>query len=390
MYPTISDLIYDLIGIRIPLPIQSFGFFLALSFIVVAFLLSYEFKRLQGLNKFPILTRKVEKGKPATINELILTGVISFLLGFKLVGAIFDYKMFSENPQEFVFSSQGSLIGGLLIAAVAVYLVYRDKNKKKLAKPIIEVETISPKELASSIIFIGAIWGIIGAKVFHNLEYIQDFVKDPIEALISFSGLTYYGGLIVATTALYFYARKRKINFIQLADIAAPTIILAYGIGRIGCQVSGDGDWGIVNTAPMPNWLSFLPEWVWAYNYPHNVLNEGIPIVGCVGNHCMQLAEPVFPTPLYETTMSLIIFGILWFIRLRIKAFGVLFSIFLIFSAVERYLIEQIRVNSKYDFGFVQITQAELISFVFLILGIAGIIYFSKKKMGITSENIKK
>lgn len=386
MYPTISDLIYDLIGIKIPLPIQTFGFFLALSFIVVAFILAYEFKRLQNANQFPVLKRKILKGKPASIKELVITGIISFILGFKLVGVFFDYAHFNSNPQEYVFSSQGSLFGGLIIAGIAVYMIYREKDKKKLQKPVWEEEVITPKEIASSLIFIGAIYGIIGAKVFHNLEYIGDFIKDPIDALMSFSGLTYYGGLIVATIAIYFWSRKRNINFMQLANIAAPTIILAYGIGRIGCQMSGDGDWGIVNTAPIPDWLSFLPDWVWSYNYPHNVINEGIPIAGCVGNHCMQLPQPVYPTPLYETVMCFLIFGILWFLRTKIKPYGVLFSIFLIFSAIERYLIEQIRVNALYDFGFTKITQAELISVVFLILGIVGIYYFSKKKLHLKNQ----
>ncbi|MFX9050398.1 prolipoprotein diacylglyceryl transferase family protein, partial [Acinetobacter baumannii] len=72
----------------------------------------------------------------------------------------------------------------------------------------------------------------------------NDFIKDPIDALISFSGLTFYGGLICAALAIYFYAKKHNIPFIHLADAAAPALMLAYGIGRIGCQVAGDGDWG--------------------------------------------------------------------------------------------------------------------------------------------------
>ena len=77
--------------------------------------------------------------------------------------------------------------------------------------------------------------------------------------------------------------------------------MMGYGVGRMGCQFSGDGDWGIVNEAPKPSWFIF-PDWAWAYEYPHNVLNEGVRMVNCVGNHCMKLSPPVYPTPIYEIT----------------------------------------------------------------------------------------
>jgi hypothetical protein len=77
--------------------------------------------------------------------------------------------------------------------------------------------------------------------------------------------------LIVAGIAVAIYARRKKIPFLHLADATAPGLILAYGIGRIGCHVSGDGDWGIVNTAEKPGWLSWLPDWAWSYDYPNNV-----------------------------------------------------------------------------------------------------------------------
>src|SRR6185369_7671159 len=105
-------------------------------------------------------------------------------------------------------------------------------------------------------------------------------------------------------------------------------------------------DWGIPNTAPKPSGLSFLPDWFWSYRYPHNVINEGIPIPGCVGHHCSMLELPVFPTPLYESITCILLFFFLWSIRKKISSAGVLFSIYLLLNGLERFAIETIRVNT--------------------------------------------
>jgi prolipoprotein diacylglyceryltransferase len=146
--------------------------------------------------------------------------------------------------------------------------------------------------------------------------------------------------------------------------------MLAYGIGRMGCHFSGDGDWGITNLAPKPEWMSFLPDWTWAYTYPNNVINAGVPIEGCVGNYCNELLYPVFPTPIYEIAMALALFGLLWALRKRINIAGMLFGIYMIVNGLERFFIEKIRVNTKYIIFEKEITQAELISFGLIITGI--------------------
>jgi len=159
---------------------------------------------------------------------------------------------------------------------------------------------------------------------------------------------------------------------LHLMDASAPGLILAYGIGRIGCQVSGDGDWGIVNTSPKPGWLSWLPDSLWAYDYPNNV--NGIGEKMMEGNifegYGTHLVPPVFPTPVYETAMTLVIFAILWYLRKKIAVPGILFGIYMIANGIERFLIESIRVNSKFSFLGLKITQAQLISVCFILSGI--------------------
>ncbi len=169
---------------------------------------------------------------------------------------------------------------------------------------------------------------------------------------------------------------------IHVADAFAPAMMIAYGLGRIGCQVAGDGDWGIVNTHPKP--FSWLPDWAWAYNYPHNVLSEGVHIPNCVGQYCAVLPEAVFPTPLYEIIASLLLFAFLWSIRKKIKTPGVLTAIYLIVNGVERFCIELIRVNTKYHFLGINPTQAELIAAFLVVSGVILLILFTRQKPSAT------
>lgn len=238
---------------------------------------------------------------------------------------------------------------------------------------------VHPFQLVSNITIIAAVSGIIGAKIFHNLENLHEFREHPLEALVSFSGLTMYGGLIAGTIAVMRYGSRNGMPPLVLADATAPGLMLAYGTGRLGCQISGDGDWGIVNIHPKPDWLSWLPDWFWAYDYPHNVISAGVPIPGCEGKHCMVLPETVFPTPLYEALACILLFFVLWRFRKKLVRTGQLFFLYLIFNGVERFLIEKIRVNNKFDFLGMTVTQAEVIASALIITGIAGYIYCSKK-----------
>lgn len=392
MYPTISDLIKDIFGINVPLPIQSFGFFVAVSFVVGAWLLFLELKRKEKDRIIFPIKKKVMVGKPASTQELFIMAVFGFIIGFKLLGIIFDYSSFSENPQQYIFSSEGNIIGGILGALVAVYFRYREKQKRKLDVPKLEDVDVHPYELTGNIVLYSALFGIIGAKIFHNLENLDEFAADPLGSLLSFSGLTFYGGLIVAAVAVIWYARKNNIPALVIADIAAPALMIAYAVGRIGCQIAGDGDWGIVNEIAKPGWLSFLPDWMWAYNYPHNVLGEGsVLIPGCEGKHCMMLYPPVFPTPLYETIVCGIFFALMWIFKKRMKVTGMMFSVFLIMNGVERFFIEKIRVNTKYYIMGWQITQAEIISTLLFITGIVLLVYIlrnhKKKKLSEIKPN---
>ncbi len=381
MYPGLSDLFNDLFGTNFTVSFPPmFGTMVALSFLLGAWIMKLELKRKESLGLLNPFSRKILTGKPASPSELIGNGIFGFILGFKLFFIILNSSDFFSDPPGSILSLKGNWWGGILVAAIFIYLKYREKAKARLAQPKLTGEVVHPYQAVPEITMAAALGGLLGAKIFHIFEYWSEFMADPLGMFFSGSGLTMYGGLIVGAITTILYARSIGISALNMCDTAAPALMLSYGTGRIGCQLSGDGDWGIVNSLTKPDWMSFLPDWIWKFNYPHNVISEGIPIPGCEGRYCYQLAEAVFPTPLYESVACILLFFVLWSVRKRFLIPGVIFSLYLILNGIERFLIESIRVNSRYHIGDFSFTQAQLISTLLFLTGIIGIWYLNRKK----------
>jgi prolipoprotein diacylglyceryltransferase len=436
MYPNLYFVFNEWFGWKINAfkIFYTFGIFVAIAFIVSAYVLTLELKRKEKSGLLLPREETITTGKPASFMDLFINGLVGFIFGYKLIGAFLASRQSGIDLQEYIFSREGSVGGGLLLAAVLIFLKYREKNKQKLAKPEKRTIRIWPHDRVGDIVIFALIFGIIGAKLFDNLENWDRFMENPIGNLLSPSGLTFYGGLICATIAICIYARKKGINLLHLIDAAAPALMIAYAVGRMGCQTAGDGDWGIFNSAYIsdvpghvvpatpeqfqeklkehstyflngsvtdPGGVStmetdrheplykvphksfrgpkFLPTWMFAFTYPHNVNEDGILIPGCEGKYCRALPLPVFPTPFYEIVASFILFLFLWLIRRKIKAPGVMFCIYLILNGIERFLVETIRVNTTYSIFGLHPTQAELISSAFVIIGVIGIFYYRRR-----------
>jgi phosphatidylglycerol---prolipoprotein diacylglyceryl transferase len=434
MYPNLYYVFKDWFGVEWKALgiLNTFGLMVAVAFVVAAVVLAAELKRKekQGL----LLPREevITVGKPASVTELIINALIGFVFGFKVFGLIFS-RPDGVNPQEYIFSKQGSILGGIALALALAGLKWYERNKQKLKDPERRSVRIWPHDRVGDIIILGLIFGILGAKLFDNLENWNDFIKDPVARLFSASGLTFYGGLIVAAIAICWYASRRGLKIIHLVDAAAPALLIAYAIGRIGCQVAGDGDWGVYNSAyvndgygkaklatpgeftqalntnanyflqgkvpevnqnnnraandllqvPNINFKapSFLPVWLFAYCYPKNVNADGIKIPGDNDEHNRMLPLPVFPTPFYETVICSLLFLFLWNIRKKIKIPGVVFGIYLMLNGLERFTVEKIRVNNTYTlFGF-HPTQAEIIATCLFIGGLLLVLIQRKKSI---------
>ncbi|GMQ82988.1 MAG: hypothetical protein BMS9Abin05_2459 [Rhodothermia bacterium] len=237
------------------------------------------------------------------------------------------------------------------------------KSKKKTRKKLVEV---SPSYLVGTITVLTIVAGFAGAKLFHILENLGTFFVDPMAIIFAKGGFTFYGGLIVGGIAVAWYVKKKGISVAVLADAVAPGMMLGYGIGRIGCHLAGDGDWGIAaNLAAKPGWV---PDFLWAESYPDNIL--GIDLS----------SAPVYPTSIYEFVLAALLFAVLWNMRDHIHAAGWLFWTYLVFNGIERFSIEKIRVNNQFEFFGITMTQAEIISVTLIVVGAVGMwMTWSKK-----------
>lgn len=383
MFPYLSDLTNYLFGFSFSFPLPTFGMMVAIAFIVANYLFVMEIKRKEKNGLLAATKVTVVKGEKASLTELLTNGLFGFLIGYKVLGVVFNYSEIvsvNEGLPNYILSAKGNLIGGILIGGVMAYLKYREAEKNRLPEPKEVEETIRPHEHVGTMTFIAAVAGILGAKLFDAIEDLDKLLADPIDVIFSASGLSIYGGLIIGGGSVVYYAYKKGLKIVHVVDACAPGLMLAYGIGRIGCQLSGDGDWGMPNDLPMPDAISFLPEWMWKFDYPGNIsgIDLGAPDKPVLIDG-MTYTGNAWPTPFYETVMAFIIFGILWSVRNKIKAAGVMFSLYLMFNGVERFFIEKIRINDNYNLLGIEATQAEIIAVLLFIAGGLGV-WFSIKK----------
>lgn len=388
MYPDFSYIFHDLLGSA---PdnwlsvFKTFGFFLVLAILSAARILFWELRRKAGEGIFHSQKVSITLNKPATAVDYAGNIGFGFLVGFKLLYILRHFETFQADAAAVIMSLKGDWFGGLALGAA--FGVYQWYSSRRLASipPKEEEKEIFPHNRIGEITMIAAVAGVLGAKVFAIMETPPDSLKELAKLLFSGSGLTIYGGLIGGFLGVAWYLRKHKIPLTPVLDAVAPALIVAYGVGRLGCHFSGDGDWGIA-AGPQPSWW-FLPQWLWAYDYPHNIINEGVRMANCTLAHCKHLDPPVFPTSVYESLMAFSIGGILWALRKKLHTPGLLFFTYLIFNGLERFFIEKIRVNVHYDLMGFKATQAEIIAVLLLLTGIAGWVVLWRRKSNQPTAN---
>ncbi|NJC27552.1 prolipoprotein diacylglyceryl transferase [Neolewinella antarctica] len=369
MYPDLSYVFHALLGTEpdnILSVFKTFGFFLLLAFLAAAALLKHDLRRRERIGQLKGKVVERMPGGTVTVWDYVFNGIFGFVLGYKIPFVVSNLGRFREDAGSVLLTSNGwwwtGLLGGALFAGYYYYL-----GTKQQASGM-QKYTVYPSDRVGPITMVAALGGILGAKFFAIIEYLPRFFNDPIGVLLSGDGLAIYGGLIGGAAGVMLYARSHKIKVLPLADAVAPGLIVGYGVGRMGCQFSGDGDWGIVAGA-QPDWW-FLPDWAWSFTFPHNVLNRGVPIPGCTFEFCTELPQGVYPTSIYEVIMAFTIGAALWALRKRLTNLpGLLFCVYLFLNGVERFFIEFIRVNDRYDVLGFALSQAQLIAVGFMVSG---------------------
>jgi phosphatidylglycerol---prolipoprotein diacylglyceryl transferase len=211
-----------------------------------------------------------------------------------------------------------------------------------------------PADWAYEIGFAALIGGVVGSRVYFVVQNYDSLKHDLLGNLFGGSGLVWYGGAIGGAIGVLLWAWYRDFLQLALLDLAAPALALGYAIGRCGCQLSGDGDYGKPWDGP------------WAMSYPHGTVPTD---------------RTVHPTPVYETLAMGLGAWILWQLRDRFRA-GALFAIYLLYAGTERFLVEFIRRNSDVALG---LTGAQLESLAMMVVG-AVWIFTLKQRHGTLSR----
>lgn len=224
----------------------------------------------------------------------------------------------------------GFLLGG--------YIVGREMRRKGL-----------PAELASNLVFWGAVGGVGGSRLWALAEDWQAFLRDPVHELFRGSGFVWYGGFLFATALVSAVIFRHGLPWLKVVDCIAPALAIGHAVGRIGCQLAGDGDWGKVSEVP------------WAMAYPNAIVGWDFPP-----------GVRVHPTPVYEMLAYSFVFVFLWKIRTRQAVDGTVFWWYLALAPACRFLIEFVRVNKPILFGV--LTEAQIVSLILVAIGTWGLV----------------
>lgn len=198
-----------------------------------------------------------------------------------------------------------------------------------------------PVDWAYEIVFAALVGGLIGARGYFVIQNYSEVKHDLLGSIFSGSGLVWYGGAIGGAIAVFAWMRWRDTFDLVTIDMCVTVLALGYGIGRIGCQVSGDGDYGIRSKLP------------WAMGYPHGTVPTPPGVT-------------VQPTPIYETVSMCLLAYVLWSLRDRLRP-GAILGLYLVLSGLERLLVEFIRRNKEVLLG---LTGPQLESVVLMVIGI--------------------
>jgi phosphatidylglycerol:prolipoprotein diacylglycerol transferase len=197
-----------------------------------------------------------------------------------------------------------------------------------------------PPDWSYEMVFAAVIGGLVGSRIDYLIQNWDEVSDDLVGNIFSGTGLVWFGGLVGGALGVILWARWRRWLGLELLDACSPSLAVGYAVGRIGCQLSGDGDYGVATDLP------------WGMSYPDGTV---------------PTTEEVHPTPVYETLAMGLVALVLWRLRDRVAP-GALFALYLILAGAERFLVELIRRNDSVVAG---LTLAQLLSLAMLAAGTA-------------------
>jgi phosphatidylglycerol:prolipoprotein diacylglycerol transferase len=242
------------------------------------------------------------------------------------------------------------------------------------------------------ITLIAVLFGIGGAKLLYLLENWEIVQHDPIGEMFNPGGLTWYGGFILALAVVTLYIRSKKVDFLKVWDCLGIALMIGYGVGRIGCHLSGDGDYGIPTTLPwgtiyaqgivkpaaqLQDYFAANPAEAQRWKYDSlRTIRAGVDRRGVPFSRFDEVT-PLHPTPIYEFLLGLL--GYLLLMRLQKRRWppGVLFMAYLILAGTFRFFIEFIRLNPRIAFG---LSEAQLIAVPLVVLGAIGALFLIRRQ----------
>jgi phosphatidylglycerol:prolipoprotein diacylglycerol transferase len=217
-------------------------------------------------------------------------------------------------------------------------------------------------DFANAVVVWGAIAGIAGARIYDVFDNWPLYRANPWSIFFSGAGFIWYGGLVAGILATLLVARRYKVPILRALDMCAPALILGQAFGRMGCQLSGDGDWGLPSTLP------------WAMAYPHAIVGWNAQSVLKLDDQ-NQLVSGFFPgvrvhpAPVYEVIMYVSIFLVLWSLRKKTTVEGRILYLYLMLAGLARFLAEFVRINPRVLWG---LSEAQLISIVMMAAGVGA------------------
>ena len=224
-------------------------------------------------------------------------------------------------------------------------------------------------EYSSSIVIAAAVAGLIGSRVYAILDDLPTYLADPRSMIFSGSGFVFYGGMIGGLLGAYLVSRWYRIGFGETADMCGPALAIGQAIGRIGCQLSGDGDWGLPSTVP------------WAMSYPKAIVGWNSDTVLKLDDHYRLVSGffpgvRVHPAPIYETILYVGVFAILWSMRKTSHPAGRLMYWYLLLGGAARFIVEFWRINPRVIY---MLSEAQLIAIAMMVIGGVALILTREK-----------